>query len=377
MKIVSVDRYWQTPAATEKHAFERVKLFHDDSYRNVVYLAFPWATLFDLHDRNRGAVYEKLKSSLQQLKADVSNYSRVVTVCQHIRLERHKAFLIEAGVTDVFWSHCERGAKIRHLTVYPFPLYPVMQSQAKEVSERKYLASFLGAKANQYYMTPTRNALASVFESVSDVFIELKESWHFNDAVYKSQIQQEHFEVIPVSSDERYKNYLNDSVFALCPSGTGPNSIRLWEAIHAGVIPVVLADSYLPPGNIDLWYEACVFCNESELNRLPETLAELQSNPELLAAKLAALKQIKFLYGNENFVADIIELEQTINESKVAHSPLIKAGSMAVKGNTKAQSLLTLSRKSYALLGNEISSLEYLDVVIKLTQDSGRPVRES
>ena len=34
-----------------------------------------------------------------------------------------------------------------------------------------------------------------------------------------------------------YANTLQRNVFALCPSGSGPNAIRLWEALGYGAHP--------------------------------------------------------------------------------------------------------------------------------------------
>ena len=183
MKVLSLDCYWQKPAITEQYAFEKVEFFHDRTFDDLVYLAFPWATLFDLYDRNQGSVYKKLKNFLHQITSQIPSSSRVVTVCQHIRLERHKHFLIDSGVTDVFWSHCASNSKISELTLYPFPLYPVTKVKAKRLQSREYLASFVGAKSNQYYLSDIRNKLPSVFHGFSDVYIELKESWHFNEIV--------------------------------------------------------------------------------------------------------------------------------------------------------------------------------------------------
>ena len=371
MKILSLDCYWQTPAITEQHAFEKVKVFNDPTCEDLIYLAFPWATLFDLHDRNQGSVYKKLKAFLDRVASQIPPSSRVVTVCQHIRLKRHKHFLIDSGVTDVFWSHCASNSEIYELGLYPFPLYPVTQPKPKNLELRQYLTSFVGAKANQYYLSDTRNKLASVFQSFSDVYVELKENWYFNETVYKTQVAAESFERISLQSDEKYADILSDSIFALCPSGTGPNSIRLWEAIHAEVIPVILADTYIPPGNKDLWEEACIFVEESEIEKLPDVLLELYSQPTLLEAKIVALKQLKFLFGVNSFVSDIIDFEQKNKYGRILDAPIIKIARFALMmGNKDANSIIKLHQKSCSLLDCEAQSSGYLDFVIRKTSQA-------
>ena len=48
---------------------------------------------------------------------------------------------------------------------------------------------------------------------------------------------------------------MNDSKYTLCPSGSGPNSIRLWEALAVGSLPIVLSDNLDLP-NHELMYDS-------------------------------------------------------------------------------------------------------------------------
>ena len=44
-----------------------------------------------------------------------------------------------------------------------------------------------------------------------------------------------------------YNSVLSDSVFSLCPEGTGPNTIRLWESMAIGSIPVLFENDWVRP----------------------------------------------------------------------------------------------------------------------------------
>lgn len=371
MKILSVDCYWQTPALTEQHAFEKVKVFHDPNCDDLIYLAFPWATLFDLYDRNQGGVYRELKGFLNRVTSQIPPSSRVVTVCQHISLERHKYFLINSGVTDVFWSHCAPNSTISELNLYPFPLYPVTQTKAKSLGHRQYLTSFVGAKANQCCLSDIRNKLGSVFHGFSDVYFGLKESCHFNEMVYETKVATENFKPISLQNDEKYAEILSDAIFALCPSGTGPNSLRLWEAIHAEVIPVIPADTFIVPGSESLWEEACIFVKESEIEKLPDVLLALYSQPTLLEEKIVALKQLKFLFGVNNFVSDIIDFEQENKCKRTLDASINKIARLALMmGSKDANSIIKLHQESCSLIDCEAQSSGYLDFVIRKTSQA-------
>jgi hypothetical protein len=97
------------------------------------------------------------------------------------------------------------------------------------------------------------------------------------------------------------------SVFALCPSGSGPNAIRLWEALGYGAIPVILADHLWLPGDAELWQQAALFVPETEeaVAALPGRLEALAADLPRLQAMQAAGQQLWQRYGLPGFVPDV------------------------------------------------------------------------
>jgi len=312
--ILAYDAEWQYPAITEQHAFQQAKQLLPQS-SDVVYIGFPWATLFDAVAR-KASHLDHLEDELATLVAKIPDDMRVVTVCQHIDLEKHLGFLERSGITDVFWSHargkghCLRNSRIR---AWPFPLYPVQQFEPLPLAERDIAFSFVGATSNQWYLTQSRAWIGELLGETPGAVVTLREKWHFNKVVYDHQIHQNSDKESGPLTDEQasteYKGILARSVFALCPSGTGPNSIRLWECIEAGIVPVVLADAYEPPGKPALWDLAVVQCPESraDIKRLPERLRALAADADAMAAKHHALAQLRLCYGVATFVYDLVE----------------------------------------------------------------------
>ncbi len=96
-------------------------------------------------------------------------------------------------------------------------------------------------------------------------------------------------------------------MFAVCPSGSGPNSIRLWEALGYGAIPVILADHLWPPGDAELWQQAALFVPETEeaVAALPARLEALAADHPRLQAIQAAGQQLWQGYGLPGFVPDV------------------------------------------------------------------------
>lgn len=315
--IVSYNDNWQYPAITEKHAFEKIKEILDtDSSNNIIYLAFPWATLIDSL-QNKKQEGKKLLNILFLLKKHLKNKTKIVTVCQHILMIEYQDIFKKIGVTDIFWTHAIKSQKTlpkyNNINIYPFPLYPVQAIDLKIKNKNKsYLFSFIGAKSNDWYLTQSRTIIIDNLSAYKNAKIKGRDSWHYNKVVYDYQINKSNINkenLIDDSASLEFQDILNKSIFSLCPSGSGPNSIRLWESIGYGSIPVILADTYLPPGNTLLWDEAVVFCNENEedIKALPARLEKIAQDPDLLARKRQALKQLWMLYGPDCFVYDILK----------------------------------------------------------------------
>jgi hypothetical protein len=59
--------------------------------------------------------------------------------------------------------------------------------------------------------------------------------------------------------------------FALCPRGIGSGSIRVFEALKMGRVPVIISDDWSYPERVD-WRACSISVPEREVNRIPEIL---------------------------------------------------------------------------------------------------------
>lgn len=313
---VAIDRKWQYPAITEQHAFERLRK-HPLS-KDVVYFAFPWATLID-QCLYKPAAAEELLADLMSRSTTLRRYPKVVTVCQHVQMREFLDIMTGVGITDVFWSHTTQrdmtSRSPQQINLHPFPLYPVQfpeLSDQFETQNRPFLFSFIGSYAPRYYLSESRNHIIDTLrDHPSGQVIERRE-WHYSNVVYGHQIHGEVARASNLVDEEKsskFRDSLLQSTFSLCPSGSGPNSIRLWESIGAGSIPVILADTWAPPGDRRLWDMAAVFCDETPeaIKALPDRLAQIAAEPGRLAQMRHAMRQLWLLYGPQNFVNDVQE----------------------------------------------------------------------
>ena len=287
----------------------------------TAYLGFPWATLIDLktHAKHRSDKIEELENALSELAPQMAEFDRIVTVCQHIRMREWPQFFQRAGVTDVFWSHCEthqdRCPGAEDIALHPFPLFPVQQMPVtvqKMDRERPYLFSFVGAKSSNIYLSQSRNMILDELKDHPAGKIIDRDSWHYNKIVYDAQILDKAKpggNLVDNQASEQFREIMENSTFSLCPSGTGPNSIRLWEAALNNSIPVVMADIYQPPGDRALWDLATVQCAETAeaIRELPGRLQAVVADPQLLTRKRRALWLLVGKYGPNRFVHDILQ----------------------------------------------------------------------
>jgi hypothetical protein len=323
--IMGMDSHWQFPAITEQHAFARLSALLADTPQEVLYVAFPWATLIDKLKTgapDRHALMDRFEALCALLPSD----RRKVTVCQHILARDYADLFRQAGIQDVFWAHTTRDDLSSDAAgggprFHPFPLYPVQTPEARpedppasDAAPREYLFSFIGAKANKFYLTQARSWILEHLATDPRGLIRGRDGWHYQRVVYDLQVRKTaqddgNGSFVDSAASEEFRAALCNSTFALCPSGTGPNSIRLWEALEAGAIPVILADSWAPPGDRRLWDLAAIFCKETpeDIRALPERLAAIAADPERLASMRHAMRQLWLLYGAPFFVSDLLE----------------------------------------------------------------------
>ena len=318
--ILSYDSGWQYPAITEQHAFRQLSR-QGAVPEGVTYLAYPWATLIDKLHRKTADLQQQL-AHFRAFCARVPKDTVKVTVCQHIKMKEELELFRMAGVSDIFWSHTTHADSAANrrggLKLHPFPLFPV-QAAGPDTAlgtgarERPHLFSFIGARANQHYLTGSRNWILDLLRDDPRGQITGRDGWHYNKVVYNHQIhaagrhQDRAQAFVDGNASEEFRASLRASVFSLCPSGTGPNSIRLWESIGLGAVPVILADSWAPPGSPALWQAGAVFCKENPeaIRALPERLAALAADQHALERLRHGSRQLWALYGPDSFIYDL------------------------------------------------------------------------
>jgi len=260
--------FWQYPCATERDAFEAHLGISGGGHIDLqakqinVYLGLPWATYIDKKSMPQAYLKEKqaIIDMYRSLTEDAGFSLRVHSVCQQIHWRRIVKKAVELGITDLHISHKnaqsdtileEEGGGLRlHSWQLIAVNYAVKEQsrgmERKVTTDKALLASFIGAHMKHY----RNESRLQIFEAAKnygsqDVLVDVGGEWHFNKLVYEEQVNNQRFKGSDFDRFQdrtfRYNTVLSDSVFSLCPEGAGPNTLRLWESMAVGAIPVLFS----------------------------------------------------------------------------------------------------------------------------------------
>ena len=268
--------FWQYPVVTEK-------VFYQQEQNNPRYVGLPWATIID-KNYNIRVIHKLLKPYFKR-----NDY---YTCCQHVAFHKLIMLFKLLGIRTVYTPHKLKNVdRFKGVNFVSCPLYAVnfedkTRNQifiGKDYStiERPYLYSFIGAYNPGLYVSDIRKRILAMVHG-KEAIVESTRQWHFEDIVYGGHQNPSGYEDATNAhrrGTERYNETLLESRYSLCPSGAGPSSIRLWESLATGTIPVLLADTIDLPHH-PLWREAIIQIPESELGKIPDMLAAISPQEE-------------------------------------------------------------------------------------------------
>lgn len=309
--IHAYSQHWQRPAATEETAFLRLQAGR--APLNFDYMGFAWATLMDgLKERTHESrdILQALLQTHQSL--DNGSTRKRATVAQHIRAINYFDLFKAAGITDVFWSHAVNSyTTSRGIRIHPFPLYPAQATEylGSNKSEKRHLANFVGAYNPNIYLTNVREVIFSDEGKYADLHIVKRDRWHFDRAVYDEQIGGRAASDAQLRAEAQnkrdYVEAIRQSWFTLCPTGSGPNSIRIFECLALGSIPIVLSRELTLVGAQDLWDRAAIIEEDSE-DGYRRAIERARRMPEAERVEMLSAGKALFDHVGPNAFGDII-----------------------------------------------------------------------
>ena len=262
------DYEWQDPTPTEKCPFQ---LFKKHKILPHHYFAFPWSALNDNKYKNDYHLREIINNF--QIEKNKTYFTIELHESFVDRIEMYK----KLNIKYVFSSQCTNDSikkikKEHDIQIIPFSLHPTQNSEGMKVipvQKRKFLTNFVGLVYSKHYISDIREHLFSNFKDKKDCYIKKRDKWHYNGVIYEGKDKSDSV------CEMEYKEILMNSKFTLCPSGSGPNSIRLWEVLSFGSVPVLLADTLVLPKIEENWEDSIIFWKENEIENLYNYLKKI------------------------------------------------------------------------------------------------------
>ncbi|SBV91555.1 hypothetical protein KL86DPRO_10211 [uncultured delta proteobacterium] len=154
---------------------------------------------------------------------------------------------------------------------YPLPAHTAAESPSFDWGAVRYDTSFVGNATNE-----VRRAVAvSVLRQAGTLRVLVD----FDDAPVPDGVHcyntREHGGAARTTARQRlYRRSLKESLSVLCPPGVGPHSIRMYETMYMGRMPVLFGDSAVYPLAWKLDYDAfCLRIGKDAILETGEVLA--------------------------------------------------------------------------------------------------------
>jgi hypothetical protein len=156
-----------------------------------------------------------------------------------------------------------------------------------------YLFSFMGAVRN----APVRRKLATLRHARS----------FFQDTTedYERILHRQMGRLERLDYDRRYAEVAKASKFVLCPRGLSASSIRLFETMRMGRVPVILADNWVAPAG-PRWEDFAVRLREKDFADIPRVLEEREA--EAVEMGKLARKEWEEWFSDEVLFHRLVEL---------------------------------------------------------------------
>jgi hypothetical protein len=273
--------FWQKPVITEKQIFDNFFIEKNIPYN---YIAFPWASYIDNEWTKKYNDLDEIINNEELIKNMIDVNKNYFTVVQHISFNKYIELFKKFNIKIIFTSHVYNNyteiEKEHNIIIVPISLFPIMNNNYESLIEyynKKYLLSFVGQTNHEIMISDIRTKICDLFNEKPNCLIKSNSEWFFQKNVYetKDNLIYKDFKY----EDFNYKEILRNSKFSLCPSGTGPNTIRIWESLSFGAIPVLLSDDLKLPVLIDVNYdEFIIFWKESNIDMLYDYLINISDD---------------------------------------------------------------------------------------------------
>lgn len=211
------------------------------------------------------------QSEIDKVRID----GKKIFVCQHILVDKLK-FDENSIVATPHASIANDHVSIPH--------YPVNVDKSKMKDNRSKLFSFMGS-------TKTHDIRRGLTILYPQYCYDSGFMWGLDPRIPNKK-----------ELNDKYIEMLGDSEFSLCPRGTGISSVRLFESMAMGSIPVIIADGYkLPLQNVIDWNGISIQVRQNQISKIGQVLQQNYGKDRLEEMRAKMLAVYDEYLSPENF----------------------------------------------------------------------------
>ena len=205
--------------------------FLEDIPEDFIYVAIPWTQILNSgwldfpHKKSFNFYMEEL------LKMKLPEGPKI-TVCQHDDYLRLLPIFRHLGIEVVFSPlHNVRNVHTLDIKILPIPFNCNFDFDTSR--EKDILVSFVGTPTSH----PIRTRMANRIKGDGIIY---RSTYHVDSNFFYTENYKQ-------KEEEEFKDVMERSRFSLCPRGSSPSSVRFWESLNAGAIPILISDEWALP----------------------------------------------------------------------------------------------------------------------------------
>ena len=200
---------------------------------------------------------------------------------------------------------------------YLYSPNPYVNIDNKPSADPRWLYSFMGSMSHACRHRIMRlKHPDSLLKDTSDFNV-----WNSGDAELKAR-------------GEVYARTIEDSQLVLCPRGIGTSSIRLYETLEAGRVPVIISDHWVPPTQTN--WDFAIQIEERRISSIPGLLNSLAGEAQERGsaarnAWLASYAPDTVFNTVANSVHDLLSQQQGARSTSVSLHKWLSSGELLTR----------------------------------------------
>ena len=215
---------------------------------NLNYIAVPWTQILNsvwINYPNAKPQHEYYRFLSKEKISQENNF----TICQHDDYMSLRLYFKHLKIKKVFCPLHNINNKIDGIDILPISFTSSFNFETKD---KDILFSFVGTPSTHHI----RMKMANRIQGIGIIY---REGYHVDPNVFNNINTKE-------KEEKEYKEVLERSRFSLCPRGSSPSSVRFWESIDAGAIPILISDYWVLP-EWD-WNNTIIHIKENEFEKM-------------------------------------------------------------------------------------------------------------